>query len=259
MKKRDIIILLGILFLFPGLAQPQPERIFEQFLDRMGPRVLQVIQLEMTPDPVREGQWISFQATISNLSRFPGRVSLSVKDKDEVISEVHDIILEPGDNRVVFPQTRYRFSRHDHCFTVEVNVGRTRRQLDMSKEFCAKRAHYGWTLAEVRVGPLFIEELEMIPDPVRIGQEIRFKVRLRNDGFPLRADIRIQDRDQTVVQLNDAFLPRGHSEFQFPPTRYQFQHFDHCFKVFIDVERTPYLVDAFREFCAKPLGWSLRP
>ena len=99
----------------------------------------------------------------------------------------------------------------------------------------------------------------MHPDPVSPGKEVRFRAKLRNDGMPIRADIRIQDRDQVVVQLNDVFLPRGYSEFQFPYTRYQFQRFDHCFTVIVDVERTPHQVDAAREFCAKPFGWSLRP
>jgi hypothetical protein len=54
-------------------------------------------------------------------------------------------------------------------------------------------------------------------------------------------------------------LQPGYSEFLFPYTRYQFQGFDHCFTVNADVERTPYRMDAAKEFCAKPYGWSLRP
>jgi hypothetical protein len=109
------------------------------------------------------------------------------------------------------------------------------------------------------MGPLFVEDLDMYPDPASSGQEVRFRARLRNDGSPVRANLRIQDRDQVVAQLNDVFLPRGHYEFVFPYTRYQFQRFDHCFTVIVDVERTPYRVDAAREFCAKPFGWSLKP
>jgi hypothetical protein len=114
-------------------------------------------------------------------------------------------------------------------------------------------------MASLRVGPLFVEDLDMIPDPATPGKDIRFKARLRNDGNPMRVDVRIQDRDQIVTQLNDAFLPHGTSELLFPNTRYQFQRFDHCFTVIVDVERTPYKVDAAREFCARPYGWSLRP
>jgi hypothetical protein len=81
-----------------------------------------------------------------------------------------------GDNQVNFPESSYRFSRSDHCFTVE-NVS----------------------------------------------------------------------------------IPRGSSEFQFSHSRYTFQHFDTCFTVLVDFEGTIYPVDASRKFCAKPVGWTLRP
>ena len=113
----------------------------------------------------------------------------------------------------------------------------------------------------IHIGPLFVEDLDLLPDPVIPGQEVLFKARLRNEGGPLRTNIRIQDRDQVVAQLNDALLPRGVSDLLFPSTRYQFQRSDHCFIVIVDVERTPYRVDAAREFCARPRGrgWTLRP
>ena len=50
----------------------------------------------MDLDPVREGQGVRFQAVISNLSRHLGRVSLFVKDKDEVVAAVEDVSLRPG-------------------------------------------------------------------------------------------------------------------------------------------------------------------
>jgi len=259
MINRIPIILLLVLFLFPSFAQSQPDRVFEQFLDRAGPKVLEIVQLEITPDPVREGQPVGFRATISNLTRFPGKASLFVKDRDEVVTEVHDVVLQPGENRITFPQTRYRFSRNEHCFNVEVDIARSRKPIDVTKEFCAKRTYFGWTLGEVRIGPFFVEDLSMFPDPAKSGQEIRFKARLRNDGFPLKGNIRIQDRDQMVAQLNDVFLPRGYSEVQFANVGYRFQRHDHCFTVVVDFEKTPYPMDAVHEFCAKPLGWSLKP
>jgi len=265
MKKggKVFIVLLGVLFFLPSLAQSQPDKILERFFERLEqgirPEDLRVLQLEISPDPVGEGQRVSFQVTISNLSRFSGRASFFVKDRDEVITEVYEVILRPGNDRIIFPQTNYRFSRYEHCFTVEVDIERTRRAVDVAKEYCAQRTYQGWTLTAPRVGPLFVENLEMFPDPVSPGQEVRFRVRLRNDGNPLRGNIRIQDRNQIVAQLNDLFLPRGYSEYHFPYTRYQFQGFDHCFTVIVDVERTPYRIDAAREFCAKPLGWTLRP
>lgn len=261
MKKRiPAILLLGFFFLFPSWVQSQPDKFFDRLLGPvLQPGDLKVLQLEMAPDPVREGEWVSFQAVVSNLSRRPGKVNLSIKDRDEVVVSAYDVTLRPGDNRIVFPQTHYRFHRQESCFTVEVDIERTRRPVDLAKEFCARRTYRGWSMTAPRVGPLFIEDLDMSPDPARPGQEVRFRARLKNDGGPLRVDLRIQDRDQFVTQLNDVLLQPGYSEFLFPYTRYQFQGFDHCFTVIADVEKTPYRMDAAREFCAKPYGWSLRP
>jgi len=260
MKKNLVILLLGCWFLFPSLVQSQPDKYFERLLGPMlQPGDLRVLQLEMNPDPVREGQWVNFKAVVSNLSRHSGRVNLFIKDRDEVVAAVYDVVLRPGDNRIAFPQTNYRFQRNEYCFTVEVDIERTRRLIDIAKEFCARRTYQGWSMTVPRMGPLFVEDLDMYPDPVNSGQEVRFKARLRNDGSPVRANLRIQDRDQVVAQLNDVLLPHGAFDFSFPFTRYQFQRFDHCFTVIVDVERTPYRVDAAREFCARPYGWSLRP
>jgi hypothetical protein len=255
-----LIILFGLLFLIPSFAQSQPERVLEKYFGpRLNPGDLRVLQLDMNPDPVRENQRVSFYATISNRSKSSGRVDLFIFDRDEMVTTAYDVFLRPGDNRISFPLTDYRFSRRDHCFIVEVDIEKTRRPIDAAKEFCARRTLQGWSMTAPRVGPLFVEDLDMIPDPVTPGQDIRFRVRLRNDGSPIRVDIIIQDRDQIVTKLNEVLLLHGTSEFIFPFTRYQFQRFDHCFTVIADVERTPYKVEASREFCAKPYGWSLRP
>ncbi len=269
MEKKRVALFFLILFFIPLTAQCQPVREVQRpGPDRPGPEPpgpplrpgdLKVLQLEMSPDPVREGQGVSFQATVDNLSQRSAKVSLFIKDRDEVITVLHEALLRPGANRILFPQTNYRFSRQEHCFTMVVDIERTIHAIDLVKGFCARRIPQGWTLAGVRVGPLFVEDLDMTPDPVRPGQEIKFKVRLRNDGISLRADLRIHDRDQIVARLNDIMIPRGRSEYLFPLTRYQFQRFDHCFTVIVDVERTPHRVDSAKEFCAKPAGWTLNP
>jgi len=261
MKRRILIVMfLGVVMMVPSMAQSQADKVLEQiFGPRIQSRDLKVLQLEMNPDPVREGQGVSFLAVISNLSRHSGRVNLFIKDRDEIVASVYDVTLRPGDNRIAFPQTNYRFSRNEYCFTIEVDIEKTQRALDVAKEFCARKTRHGYTFDTSGVGSLFVEDLDMVPDPVRMGQEVAFKARLRNDGRPLRGNILIQDRDQVVARLEDILLPRGRSDLIFPMTRYQFQRFDHCFTVVVDLERTPHRVDAAREFCAKPYGWSLRP
>jgi len=261
-----MIVLIGCLFVVPTLAQADNldnllDRIFgrEESASRIRAEDLRVLQLEISPDPVRQGQRVGFRVTISNDSRYSGGVTIAIKDKDEIISEVRNTTLRPGDNQVNFPESSYRFSRSQHCFTVEADIDRTRSLIDSSREFCAKRTNSGWTLSDKGIEPLYVEELRMDPDPATPGQEIRFRIRLRNDGRPIRGNVRIQDGDQLVAQVEDVSIPRGYSEFQFPRSRYIFQRFDTCFTVLVDFKRTSYPVDASRDFCVKPTGWTLRP
>jgi hypothetical protein len=257
------IILFCAVFFFGCVAEirmaPRPEEPAPPPAAGIRPWDLKVLQLRMSPDPVQEGQRVSFRAVVSNLSQYSGRASFFIKDRDEIITQVYDVFLRPGENRVIFPQSYYQFSRNEYCFTVEVDIERTRRPVDVARQFCARRTYQGWTMASTRVGPFFVEDLETLPDPIIPGQQVRFKLRLRNDGTPVRANLRIQDRDQVVAQLNNVLLPSGVSDFYFPFTQYQFQRFDLCFTVTVDIERTPYRVDAARQFCAKPKSWTLRP
>ena len=267
MKKVLLLTAVGCFFLVPVLAQAQVDKMIDRFFQkgeqREGGRVLardlRVAQLEFSPDPIRQGQWVSFRVTLVNESRRSGRISLVVKDRDEVVSELRDVDIRPGENRIEFPESYYRFSRSDTCFTVEADIEHSRRPIDVAKEFCARRSLGGWTMSDKGIGYLYVEDLDMYPDPATPGQDVRFRIRLRNDGRPVRGTIRIQDKDQVLAQVENVPIPRGPSEFQFPYTRYTFQRFDHCFAVVVDFERTPYPIDAAREFCAKPMGWTLRP
>jgi hypothetical protein len=265
MKKYIFILVIGCLFLIPALTQAQLDKVLDRFLqkdqkeERIRSEDLRIVELEFSPDPIREGQRVSFQITINNNSRHSGRMTLIIKDRDEVISEGRDVYVNPGENRIEFPLMDYRFSRSDYCFTVEADIERNRRPIDMAKEFCAQRTRSGWTMRGRETFALYVEDLDMNPDPAIPGQDVRFRVKLRNDGRPIRGTIRIQDKDQVVVQVENVSIPRGYSDFQFPYMRYSFQRFDHCFTVVVDSERTLYPVDAAREFCAKPMGWTLQP
>ena len=255
MKKRGMVILIAFLILLPGFAQSQPARPEPQ----TRPEALKILELEMSPDPVREGQWITFSLTLSNRTSHVGRANIVIKDRDEVVAEARGFIIKPGNNRVEFPDTGYRFSRREHCFTVEIDIAGTRRPLDFAREFCVQRAYGGWTLSKVSIGPFFIENLEMVPDPAKPRQEIRFNVRLKNSGTPVRANIRIQDRDEWVARLDNVWVEPGITEYPFPYNGYVLQRFDHCFTVVMEVEGKPYNVETSRELCVKPLGWTMRP
>ncbi len=255
MKKRGMVVLIAFLILLPRFAQSQPTRPEPQ----TRPEALQILQLEMSPDPVREGQRIRLSLTLSNRTSHVGRANLTIKDGDEVVTEVRNFIIKPGTNRVDFPDTGYRFSRREHCFTVEIDIAGSRRPVDFAREFCVKRSYGGWTLSQVIIGPFLVEDLEMVPDPARPRQEVRFRVRLKNGGTPVRANIRIQDKDETVASIDNVRLEPGSGEYQFPSTGYFLHRFDHCFAVVIEVEGKPYNAETARDLCARPLGWTLRP
>ncbi len=250
-------ILVALLMMAPEIVQSQPSKPEP----RARPEALQIVQLEMFPDPVREGQRVRFSLTLFNRTSISGRANISIqdRDRDEVVAEARGVLLHPGNNHVDFPDSGYRFSRREHCFAVEVDIAGTRRPVDFAREFCARRSYEGWTMSQVVIGPFLVEDLDMMPDPARPRQAVRFRVRLRNDGTPVRANIRIQDKDETVASIDNVRIEPGSGEYPFPDTGYFFRRFDHCFTIVIEVEGRSYNAQTTRDLCARPLGWTLRP
>lgn len=122
-------------------------------------------------------------------------------------------------------------------------------------EEAVEEARYGGRrLTQVSIGPYFVDDLEMVPDPAKPGQEIRFNLRLRNGGTHVRANIRIEDKDELVARLNDISVGSGMGEFQFPYTGYFLKRLDQCFTIVIEVEGRHYKAETTRELCVKPLG-----
>ena len=77
MKKWGMIVLIGCLFVVPSLAQAQVDKMIDRFLqkgeqrgeERIRPEDLRIVQMEFSPDPIRQGQQASFRITIANDSR----------------------------------------------------------------------------------------------------------------------------------------------------------------------------------------------
>ena len=263
MRKWWMIVFIGCFMIVPVVAHAQLNKLLEGLLGKGDEGVsieqIKVTQLEMVPDPAREGQRVTFRATISNSARSHVRIVLAVMDRDRVVSQINDAYLQSGVTQINFPETNYQFSgREERCFTIETNIDRRWLPIAMAEEFCPRRSPAGWSTHDRGVGQLYVEELLMSPDPVTPGQEIRFMVRLRNDGRPVRGSIRIQDRDQIVVRTDSVNIPRGLTDFQLPRSQYTFQRMDTCFTVSVDIDRTPYPVDASKEYCANPTAWTLK-
>ena len=108
---------------------------------------LRVIDLTMFPDPAIQGQNIRFSISMVNDSSYSRRVSVTIRDGDELVSEALDIRIRPGTNRIKFSHTGYRFRRQDHCFVVLVDIEGNNRPVDLARRFCAQRTNRGWTLS----------------------------------------------------------------------------------------------------------------
>ena len=90
MKKRMLIAAIGCLFLMTGCVQAQMDRGVDRYQHRGEPRMqpgdLRVLDLEISPDPIREGQRVRFRVTITNNSDHSGRISLTIKDRDRSLN-----------------------------------------------------------------------------------------------------------------------------------------------------------------------------
>ena len=150
MKVRKRMVVLGVLLLsgviWGCVAGPTPAPPPPPF----GHGDLQVTEMGMAPDPVQEGQRVRFYLMIYNRSYHSGRARVMIQDRDQRVSEVEDVFLRPhAVSNVQFPFTNYRFSRHDHCFTVLVDLAGTYHSVDLSRKFCARPAGKGiWTMKE---------------------------------------------------------------------------------------------------------------
>jgi hypothetical protein len=109
---------------------------------------LRVTELEMSPDPAREGQKIRFSMLMVNNSSFSRRVNIAIRDGDELVNEVSNISIRPGANQIRFPYTGYRFRRQEPCFVVLVDIGGNYKSVDLARRFCVQRTLRGWTLSK---------------------------------------------------------------------------------------------------------------
>jgi len=107
---------------------------------------LRVVELKMSPDPVRPRERVQFAAEIYNRSHDSGNVGITLNDRDQLVAFLPNVVIRPGANRVVFPLTAYHFQRQDHCFVVKVNIKGNQYPLDVAKQFCAYEVQGGWSL-----------------------------------------------------------------------------------------------------------------
>jgi len=114
--------------------------------DRMvycgGSHRLRVVDLDISPDPIAEGQRINrwFVRLRGDASGECRTVIRSRDESGEVGGRERVYGLRPGINEIeIEPLERYRFSRSEHCFDVVADIAGTGRRVDAERRFCARQ------------------------------------------------------------------------------------------------------------------------
>lgn len=119
-------------------------------VDCGGGHRLQVADLDMSPDPIAEGQridrWlVQLRADASGECRTTVRIREVSGDE---VGQARVFRLRPGNNAIeIEPNERYRFSRSEHCFQVTADIAGTPRPIDAARRFCARQiANRRWSM-----------------------------------------------------------------------------------------------------------------
>jgi len=115
-----------------------------------GSHRLQVVDLDVSPDPLAEGQRISrWFVRLRADGSGECRTTIRVQDESgDLVAGERVWRLRPGINEIeLTPLERYRFSRKEECFRVTADIAGTARSVDASKRFCARQiAGRRWTM-----------------------------------------------------------------------------------------------------------------
>ena len=103
---------------------------------------LYVADLDMIPDPVRDGDRIrGWRVRLRSDASGECQTTLRIRERRDGdlvgLARVHR--LRPGNNEIDFDTAeRYRFSRAEHCFEVIADIAGTGRAVDAARTFCAR-------------------------------------------------------------------------------------------------------------------------
>jgi hypothetical protein len=121
-----------------------------------GSHRIQILDLDMRPDPIGQGQRIRewrVKLRVDGNGECDTEVEIREREDNEVAGRAKLRRLKPGVNDIeVEASNRYRFQRGEHCFKVVADIEGTRRQVDAKKVFCARQIRKDgerrWTMRE---------------------------------------------------------------------------------------------------------------
>ncbi len=117
----------------------------------VGEHRLRVVDLDMTPDPVAQGERVRmWRVRLWSDANGECQSALRIRERadGEVVGRARVYFLRPGMNTIEFdPLESYRFHRREHCFDVLADIAGTGRPVDAARAFCARQtAANRWSL-----------------------------------------------------------------------------------------------------------------
>ena len=132
-----------IIVVIVGLALQSCVTVNDRQVSCGGNHRLQIVNLDLTPDPIAEGQRLNrFLVRLRADGSGECRTIIRVREQGEkdLIAQERVYQLRPGINEIVIePNERYRFSRKEHCFEVLADIAGTTRAVDAAQRFCARQ------------------------------------------------------------------------------------------------------------------------
>ena len=115
---------------------------------RRGDR-LQIQDLDMSPDPMIEGQRIrSWKVRVQFDGNRECETEISIREAGDIVAQARRINLRPGMNEIELrPVENYRFRGREHCFNVQVDLEGSRKEVDAARRFCAQQTS-AWSMRE---------------------------------------------------------------------------------------------------------------
>ena len=110
---------------------------------------LQIQDLDVSPDPIVEGTRIrSWKVRL----RFDGNreceTEIAIREGGDVVTQPRRVMIKPGVNEIdLRPSENYRFLGREHCFNVQIDLERSKRDVDAAKRFCAQQKP-AWSMRE---------------------------------------------------------------------------------------------------------------
>jgi hypothetical protein len=109
-----------------------------------GAHRLQVVDLDMSPDPIADGQRINrWRVRLRADGTGECRTTIRIYEREtkDLVAQATVRRLRPGINDIeMAPIERYRFNREEHCYQVTADISQTEETVDARHRFCARRA-----------------------------------------------------------------------------------------------------------------------